>query len=270
MRPFRCPVTILNTIDHLGKLDGKVDEGFFVGYSLNSKAFRVFNSRIRIVEENLHIRFSENTPNVIGTISNGFAGTKVSDNASQARKETKFVKDYILLPLWTTDPSFFQDPKSSHDNGFKPSSDDEKKFTINVAGINEDNELPIDPNMLSLEDVSTFNFLSNDEDDGIMADMNNLDTTIQVAQGHIQEEGIDYDEVFSPVARIKAIRLFLAYASFKDFVMYQMDVRSAFLYGKIEEVVYVCQPLGFKHVDFPDRVYKVEKALYGLHQAPRA
>nr|GEV40218.1 retrovirus-related Pol polyprotein from transposon TNT 1-94 [Tanacetum cinerariifolium] len=67
MRLFGCPVTILNTLDHLGKFDGKADEGFFVGYSLNSKAFKVFNSRTRIVEENLHIRFSENTPNVIGS-----------------------------------------------------------------------------------------------------------------------------------------------------------------------------------------------------------
>ncbi|GJZ55079.1 putative ribonuclease H-like domain-containing protein [Tanacetum coccineum] len=91
-----------------------------------------------------------------------------------------------------------------------------------------------------------------------------------VAQGYIQEEGIDYDEVFAPVARIEAIRLFLAYASFKDFVVYQMDVKSAFLYGKIEEEVYVCQPPGFEDPDFPNRVYKVEKALYGLHQAPRA
>ncbi|GKC46926.1 putative ribonuclease H-like domain-containing protein [Tanacetum coccineum] len=113
MRPFGCPVTILNTIDHLGKFDGKADEGFFVGYSLNSKAFRVFNSRTRIVEENLHIRFSENTPNVVGsgpdwlfdidaltrtmnyepivagTQSNGFAGTKASDNAGKAKKETE-------------------------------------------------------------------------------------------------------------------------------------------------------------------------------------
>ncbi|GJY68222.1 ribonuclease H-like domain-containing protein [Tanacetum coccineum] len=102
---FGCPVTILNTIDQLGKFDGKADEGFFVGYSLNSKAFRVFNSRTRIVEENLHIRFSKNIPNVVGsgpnwlfdidaltrtmnyetiaagTQSNGFAGTNASDNA---------------------------------------------------------------------------------------------------------------------------------------------------------------------------------------------
>ncbi|GKB67730.1 putative ribonuclease H-like domain-containing protein [Tanacetum coccineum] len=91
-----------------------------------------------------------------------------------------------------------------------------------------------------------------------------------VAQGYTQEEEIDYDEVFAPVARIEATRLFLAYPLFKDFVVYQMDVKSAFLYGKIEEKVYVCQPLGFEDPDVPDRVYKVEKALYGLHQAPRA
>ncbi|GJW65813.1 putative ribonuclease H-like domain-containing protein, partial [Tanacetum coccineum] len=74
----------------------------------------------------------------------------------------------------------------------------------------------------------------------------------------------------APVARIETIRLFLAYASFKDFMVYQMDVKSAFLYGKIEEEVYVCQPPGFEDPDFLDRVYKVEKALYGLLQAPKA
>ncbi|GJS79343.1 putative ribonuclease H-like domain-containing protein [Tanacetum coccineum] len=92
----------------------------------------------------------------------------------------------------------------------------------------------------------------------------------KLQQGHTQEEGIDYDEVFALVARIEAIRLLLAYSSYKDFVVYQMDVKSAFLYGKIKEEVYVCQPPGFKDLEFPDRVYKVEKALYGLHQASRA
>nr|GEU93519.1 copia protein [Tanacetum cinerariifolium] len=85
-----------------------------------------------------------------------------------------------------------------------------------------------------------------------------------VAPGHAQEEGIDYDEVFAPVARIEAIRLFLAYASFKDFIVYQMDIKSAFLYGKIKEDVYVCQPPGFKDTVFPYKVYKVEKALYDI------
>nr|GEV14464.1 ribonuclease H-like domain-containing protein [Tanacetum cinerariifolium] len=229
-------VTILNTKDHLGKIEGKADDGFFVGYLLNSKAFRVFNSRKRIVEENLHIKFSENTPNVVGTQSNGFI-----------------------------------DPKSSQDDGFKPSSDDGKK--VDKYPRNENNKLPYDPNMPALEDVGTFDFSNKDEDDDAVATMNNLNTTIQVnptlttrihknhpldqviedlhsatqtrninkarlvAQGYTKEEGIDYDEVCAPVARIEAIRIFLAYASFKDFVVYQMDVKSAFLYGKIKEDV---------------------------------
>ncbi|GJT87477.1 ribonuclease H-like domain-containing protein [Tanacetum coccineum] len=153
MRPFGCPVTILNTIDHLGKFNGKADEGFFVGYSINSKAFRVFNSRTRIVEENMHVPFSENTPNIAGSgpnwlfdidaltksmnykpvvagnQSNGNAGTKACDDAGKARMETVPGKDYILLPLWTADPPFSQRSKSSPDAGFKPSGDDENKVT---------------------------------------------------------------------------------------------------------------------------------------------
>nr|GEW93198.1 putative ribonuclease H-like domain-containing protein [Tanacetum cinerariifolium] len=82
-----------------------------------------------------------------------------------------------------------------------------------------------------------------------------------VAQGHTQKEGIDYKEVFAPVARIEAIRLFLAYASFMGFIVYQMDVKSAFLYGTIDEEVYVMQPPGFQDLEFPARVYKVEKAM---------
>ncbi|GJT23857.1 putative ribonuclease H-like domain-containing protein [Tanacetum coccineum] len=91
-----------------------------------------------------------------------------------------------------------------------------------------------------------------------------------VAQGYRQEEGIDYDEVFAPMARIEAIRIFLAFASYMGFIVYQMDVKSAFLYGTIDEEVYVSQPPGFVDPKHPNKVYKVMKALYGLHQAPRA
>ncbi|GJR51425.1 ribonuclease H-like domain, reverse transcriptase, RNA-dependent DNA polymerase [Tanacetum coccineum] len=337
------------------------DEGFFIGYSINSKAFRVFNSKTRIVEENLHVQFI-----IAGNQSSGNAGTKARDDAGKARMETVPGKDYILQPLWIADPPFSQSSKSSPDAGFKPSGDDEKKVdeeprkdsesidqekddnvnstnNVNAASINKVNavcgktsiELPDDQNILALEDYNIFNLSSDDQDGGVEADMNNLDTTIQfspnlttrihkdhpldqvigdlqsttqtrrmsknleehgiqkgnscierskldrgyagrastiqatrrldfsgftkrkraigtklvfrnkkdkrgivirnkarlVAQGYTQEEGIDYDEVFAPVARIEAIRLFLAYASFKDFVVHQMDVKSAFLYG---------------------------------------
>ncbi|GJS49929.1 putative ribonuclease H-like domain-containing protein [Tanacetum coccineum] len=225
------------------------------------------------------------------------------------------VTDYILLPLWTADPSYSQDLKSSHDDGSKTSNDDGKKVDedprkdneckdqekednvnntniVNATGTNEVNfvggkssiELPFDPNMHALEDYSIFYFSRDNEDDGAMADMKNLDTTIQVSPNPTTRIHKDHplDQVIGDLQSttltrkmsknlkehgIEAIRLFLAYASFKDFMVYQMDVKSSFLYGKIEEEVYVCQPLRFKDPDFPDRVYKVEKAMYGLHQA---
>nr|GFB20673.1 retrovirus-related Pol polyprotein from transposon TNT 1-94 [Tanacetum cinerariifolium] len=90
-----------------------------------------------------------------------------------------------------------------------------------------------------------------------------------VAQGHRQEEGIDYDEVFTLVTRIEAIQLFLAFSSYMGFMVYQIDVKSAFLYGEIEEEVYVTQPKGFEDPYNLKHVYRVVKALYGLHQAPR-
>ncbi|GKA99259.1 putative ribonuclease H-like domain-containing protein, partial [Tanacetum coccineum] len=283
MKLFGCPVTILNTIDHLGKFDDKANEGLFVGYSINSKAYRVFNSITRIVKENLHVQFGENTPIIAGSgpnwlfdidaltksmnyktvvagnHSNGNAGTKACDDAGKARLEIVPGKNYILLPLWTADTPFSQSSKSSPDDGFKPSGDNEKKVDEYLRKDSECIQLPDDQNMSELEDTV---YLDDDEDVSAEADMNNLDKFMPIVQGYTQEEWIDYDEVFAPVARIKAIRLFLAYASFKDFVVYQMDVKRVFIYCKIEEEVYVCQPPGFEDPDFPDRIYKVENALY--------
>ncbi|GKC34994.1 retrovirus-related pol polyprotein from transposon TNT 1-94, partial [Tanacetum coccineum] len=91
-----------------------------------------------------------------------------------------------------------------------------------------------------------------------------------VAQGYNQQEGIDYEETFAPVARLEAIRIFLAYAVYMGFIVYQMDVKSAFLNGKISEEVYVQQPPGFEISEYPNHVCKLDKALYGLKQAPRA
>nr|GFA87235.1 retrovirus-related Pol polyprotein from transposon TNT 1-94 [Tanacetum cinerariifolium]GFA87248.1 retrovirus-related Pol polyprotein from transposon TNT 1-94 [Tanacetum cinerariifolium] len=91
-----------------------------------------------------------------------------------------------------------------------------------------------------------------------------------VARGYRQEEGIDFEESFAPVARLKAIRIFLAYVAHKNMVVYQMDVKTAFLNGNLREDVYVSQPDGFVDPDNPNHVYKLKKALYGLKQAPRA
>ncbi|GJZ16120.1 retrovirus-related pol polyprotein from transposon TNT 1-94 [Tanacetum coccineum] len=91
-----------------------------------------------------------------------------------------------------------------------------------------------------------------------------------IAQGYNQQEGIDYDETFAPVARLEAIRIFLAFATYMNFIVYQMDVKSAFLNGKLKEEVYVKQPPGFESNEFPNHVCKLDKALYRLKQAPRA
>ncbi|GKB81700.1 hypothetical protein Tco_0948595 [Tanacetum coccineum] len=180
MRPFRCPVTILNIIDHLGKFYGKANEEFFVGYSINSKTFKVFNSRTKIVEENLHVQCSENTLNIKGS-------TQAYDDAGKARMELVPGKYYILLPLWTADLPFSQISKISSDARFKPPSDDGKKVDedsrnseVNVVCRKTRINLPDDPNMHSLKDIV---YSDDDEDVSAKADMNNLDAFM-----HIEEE----------------------------------------------------------------------------------
>ncbi|GJS50759.1 putative ribonuclease H-like domain-containing protein [Tanacetum coccineum] len=158
MKPFGCPVTILNTRDHLGKFDEKADEGYFVGYSVISKAMRVFNKRTRIVEETLNIRFLENAPNVkgngpdwlfdvdslsksmnyvpvvAGNQTNGIAGTKDNIVAGQAQKEKEPEQEYILIPFCTTDPLISQGPKDSEeDAGMKPTE-------VNESGASDKGE----------------------------------------------------------------------------------------------------------------------------------
>nr|GEY73136.1 retrotransposon protein, putative, Ty1-copia subclass [Tanacetum cinerariifolium] len=207
MRPFGCLVTILNTLDHLGKFDGNQ--------------------------------------------SNGDAGIQTDIHAGEASQENAAVHEYILLPFISSNPPLSSTIQSSDVNAGDQPGD------VNAGDIQGD----VDE--ISRNDDVFKNKL--DEKGIVIRNKARL-----VAQANTHEERIDYDEVFAPVARIEAVRLFLAYASFKDIIVYQMDVKSAFLYGKIEKEVYVCQPPGFEDPDFPNKVYKVKKALYSLHQAPRA
>ncbi|GKE98362.1 putative ribonuclease H-like domain-containing protein, partial [Tanacetum coccineum] len=310
MRPFRCPVTIINTLDHLGNFDGKADEGFFVGYSTNSKAYSVFNNRTRIVEENLHVKFSEETPNiarngpnwlfdidaltismnykpvVAGNQTNGNAGTKENIDAGQ---DGKRINKDSEVPN-TEEPRVNQEQDANVNNTNNINTVSAADIENNVVDENIVYGYIDDPNMPNLEEIV---YSDDDEEVGVEADMNNLATNVLVspipttkvhkdhpleqiiidihlapqtrrmtknvtehepkkiyrnkkdergivvrnkerlvAQGYTQEEGIDYNEVFALVVRIEAIRLFLVCASFKDFVVYQMDVKSAFLYGK--------------------------------------
>ncbi|GJR28214.1 putative ribonuclease H-like domain-containing protein [Tanacetum coccineum] len=358
MRPFGCHFTILNTLDYLGKFDGKSDEGFFVGYSLNSDGPKwLFD--IDVLTKSINY-----VPVVPGTNSNNFADGSLFDSsiknasndkpqpssdagkkdddgvckesgiADQEKSKNSTQGVNTIRPSINTESDMF----SLGDNATTTHADffgDETK--VDISNITTTYPVPSTPNTRIHKDhsldhvigdvqsgvqtrrmIKTTNeqgfisavyegkthedlhtclfacFLSQEEPKKVwtLVDLPHGKRAIGtkwvyrnkkdergivirnkarlVAQGYTQEEGIDYDEVFAPVARIEAIRLFLAYASFKDFVVYQMDVKSAFLYGKIEEEVYVCQPPGFEDPEFPDRVYKVEKALYGLHQAPRA
>ncbi|GJW38991.1 putative ribonuclease H-like domain-containing protein [Tanacetum coccineum] len=423
IRPFGCHVTILNTIDHLGKFDGKSDEGFLVGYSLQSKAFRVYNLETKRVEENLHITFLENKPNVAGKgptwlfdldyLTDSMNYQPVSDS----KKEDESAEDYFVLPIWSSYSSTVKSSNAKNVDKHPDSKSEEKPVdkedqvfldklerlkrqehdahnaaealrkefekdtedllfqagaakpsgtnTVNTASTPVSTASPYgglsfteltyadqdDSEIHALEEINhnptdgIFTHASYD-DEGAVADFTNLETLVNVspiptsrinsihpltlilgdpksavqtrskltkssgphafilidlpygkkaigtkwvyrnkkdergvvvrnkerlvAQGHRQEEGIDYDEVFAPVARIEAIRIFLAFASYIGFIVYQMDVKSAFLYGKIDEEVYVSQPPGFINPKYPKKVYKVVKSLYGLHQAPKA
>ncbi|GJU69932.1 retrovirus-related pol polyprotein from transposon TNT 1-94 [Tanacetum coccineum] len=383
MRPFGCHVTILNTLDSLGKFDGKSDEGFFVGYSLSSIAFKVYNTRTRRVEENLHIGFLENKPMIEGngpkwlfdidslTQSMNYvpitAGTISNDSTGRSEEISQ---DCIVMPIWK-DTSYFDSPTKDIDNDDSSAKDvnaagqhintaspdvntgslklnavgpsintaslnecdspkdmftmgvsstleathiesfsDEDEPEVDLGNITNSYTVPTTPNTRIHKDhlidnvigdvkssiqirrmtkpTSEQGFLSEVYEQKIhdtlntfwiLVDLPNRKKAIGtkwvirnkkdergivirnkarlVAQGHRQEEGIDYEEVFAHVARIEAIRLFLAYASFMGFLVYQMDVKSAFLYGTIEEEVYVAQPPGFKDPDHPNKVYKV-------------
>nr|GEU73154.1 retrovirus-related Pol polyprotein from transposon TNT 1-94 [Tanacetum cinerariifolium] len=281
------------------------DEGLLVGYFINNKAFRVYNSRTRKVEEDLHVNFFENKPNVIGSSpewlfdidsltnsmkyqpvstrnrTNGNVGLEINSDAGQAGKEKVSDQEYILLPLLNT----CSDVPSSHDNkdGTFQRTNNEWDFLtpiiVNVVGSSFSHPAALDDftKMPNLEDTRIFDNAYDNKDEGAEADYNNLETRDHrgifvrnkarlAAQGHRQAEGIDYDEVFAFVARIEAIRLFLACASFMDFTAYQMNVKSVFLYGTVKEEVYVRQPPGFMDLEFPDRVVKSASTPMEIHK----
>nr|GFB08260.1 hypothetical protein [Tanacetum cinerariifolium] len=190
MRPFGCHVTILNTLDQLGKFDGKLDEGIFVGYSTISKAFRVYNTRTRKVEKNLHTTFLENKPMITGTNSNEFEGKGASFDAGQSSLKTGPSQDYILMPLWKDSSlfdSYSQDSNGHNKNkhGLSQESEYDNQERPNADSINTDTpnyaDYPSDPLMPDLEDTGIFDDAYDDRDKGAEADYNNLETIILVS-----------------------------------------------------------------------------------------
>ncbi|GJZ49776.1 putative ribonuclease H-like domain-containing protein [Tanacetum coccineum] len=179
MRPFGCHVTILNTLDSLGKFDGKSDDGFFVGYSLSSKAFRVYNTRTKRVEENLHIGFLENKPMIegngpkwlfdidsltqsmnyvpvtTGTITNESTGTQGELNVGTSTKKEEISQDCIMMPIWK-DTSYFDSPSEDVDNGEPKSSfDDQKQVEDGPDNENDEKDKYEDDSMSLMGKLST-------------------------------------------------------------------------------------------------------------------
>ncbi|GJX54718.1 putative ribonuclease H-like domain-containing protein [Tanacetum coccineum] len=352
IRPFGYHVTILNTIDQLGKFDGKTDEGFLVGTAVgNSKlkdepaleycilpSWSSYTLTIKSSEELKRLKRQEK---------------EAHDESEVLRKEfAQGAKDLLSQPeaARASDDSQISALKDIYDNLshgiFSNASYDEGAVadftnldtTMNVSPIPTSRIHTIHPKtqilgdpILAVQTRSKVNkssgahalvsyiqkqrrnnhkdfqhclfacFFSQIEPKKIYEAFQDeswvdvmqeelLQFKLQkvyrnkkdargivvrnkarlVTLGYRHEEGIDYDEVFALVAKIKAIRIFLAFASYMGFIVYQMDVKSAFLYGIIDEEVYVSQPPGFVDPTHPNKVYKVIKALYGLHQAHRA
>nr|GEY83909.1 retrovirus-related Pol polyprotein from transposon TNT 1-94 [Tanacetum cinerariifolium] len=322
MRPFGCPVTILNTVDPLGKFDRKADEGFFVGYSTGPTWLFDIDSLTQFM--NYQPVVAGNQPNSSAYPQNTDADatfevkepeSKVHVSPSRVRNLIEEFEDFssnetngvnaASAPVTVVGPNLTNITNTSSVAGPSNSAVSPTLGLDGKSSYVDLSQYPDDPDMPALEDIT----YSDDEEDVALKDPSWIEAMQEellqfkmhkvwvlvdlpkgkraiglkwvfrnkkdeigivirnkarlVAQGHTQEKGIDYKEVFTPVAKIEAISLY-------GFMVYQMDVKSAFLYGTIEEEVYVCQPLGFEDPDYSNKVYKVVKALYGLHQALRA
>nr|GEX18484.1 ribonuclease H-like domain-containing protein [Tanacetum cinerariifolium] len=262
MRPFGCLVTILNTLDSLGKFEGKVDEGFLIGYFVNSKAFRVFNSRTRIIQETLYVNFLENKPNV----------------ADKTGEEANL--QYVLFPVWSTGSSTPQNQEG--DAAF-----DEKEHDA------EKPESAVNLSLSSSALLGEKDDMTKKKDKGKKADFNNLETSITVSpipitrtyNAHpisqiignlslttqtrsmtrvIKDQG-GISEIFNDDFHTCMFACFLSqepkrvHQALKDSSWIEAMQEKLLQFKMQKEEVYVCQPSGFEDPDHPDKVYKVVK-----------
>ncbi|GKB94483.1 putative reverse transcriptase, RNA-dependent DNA polymerase [Tanacetum coccineum] len=280
-----------------GKFDGKSDERFFVGYSMNSKAFRVYNIKTRKVQENLHIRFLEDKPIIAGD------GPKWLFDIDVLKKSMNYVPvvvgtqgDNTLGPSINTEPDMYslRDIMATLEATLLIPLGDEQE--VDMSNITTTYLVPSTPNTRIHKDHSLDHVIGDYtgmvepkkviqaltdpswieamQDELLQFKLQKVWTLVDLPYG---KRAIGTKWVYKNkkdkrgiVVRNKARLVTQGYTHEGQYIIDEMDVKSAFLYGKIEEEVYVYQPLGFEDPEFPDRVYKVEKALYGLHQAPRA
>nr|GEU74896.1 hypothetical protein [Tanacetum cinerariifolium] len=244
-RVFGCRCYLLNDYEDVGKLKAKGDIRVFVGYSKESAAFRIYNKQtLSQVEETSKKDLEDFFHNFYDEYFDASRITKLPT----PNVETSNTKGEVFHEVSES----FQGESSS-------------------SLINDDVQQSSEERLVPKPDgktvIKTKWIFKNKKDESSLVIQNKERL---VAVGYSQQEGIDYDEMFAPVARIEAIHLFLAYAAHKDFTVFQMDVKTTFLNKILKEEVYVAQPPGFVNKQYPDHVYALDKALYGLKQAHRA
>ncbi|GJU02756.1 retrovirus-related pol polyprotein from transposon TNT 1-94 [Tanacetum coccineum] len=275
---FGCTCYLTRDGENLDKMKEKRDPCVMVGYSTQSKGYRVYNKRNRLILESIHIKFNE-----IKEMNKTFVDSTSSVNKSSSPSDNSKQQDTppTTTAQSTTEPITLTTTVTAKENN-----------TDNQAAIQVDN-IHVDDNKFynvfsTLEELHQFDRLQvwelvdkpfgktvirlkwlwknkKDKDQTIIRNKARL-----VANGYAQEEGIDFEESFAPVARLEAVQIFIAYAAHKSFPIYQMDVKTDLLNGPMKEEVYVAQPDGFVDPDHLEKVYRLRKALYGLKQAPRA
>ncbi|KAH0751737.1 hypothetical protein KY285_004885 [Solanum tuberosum] len=298
LRAFGCKCFVLNNgKDDLEKFDPRSDEGVFVGYSSSNKAYRVFNKRTLCIKETFHVIFDESGDlnnmetkddddlvelfKIQSNEANGpkTEGNQESNDVGPDQKETyphedDDSKDEEERTDQPQPLSSGWKHKLSHplENLISPfnSGMQTRSKTRNLEELHQferSNVWYLVPRPADRTIIGTRWVFRNklDKNGVIMRNKSRL-----VVQGYNQEEGIDYDETFPPVAQIEAIRILIAFVAFMGFKLFQMDVKSAFLNGDLKEKVYVKQPPRFEDADHPNHVFKLNKDLYGLKQTPRS
>nr|GEZ85677.1 retrovirus-related Pol polyprotein from transposon TNT 1-94 [Tanacetum cinerariifolium] len=248
-RRNRTLIEAARTIVNLGKLQPKADIRIFIGYAPTKKAFQIYNRRTRRIVETIHVDFDELT---VMASEQSSSGPALNDMTPAIIIQA----DSTGLPSSTTVDQDAPSPSKSHtttktQSSIIPQDVKEDNLDIKVAHMRNDSlfGVPI-PEVTSAQSSS-------------------MNKACLVARGYRQEEGIDFEESFALVSRLEAILIFLAYATHKNMVVYQMDVKTAFLNGNLREEVYVSQPDMFMDQDKPNHMYKLNNALYGLKQASR-
>nr|GEZ95414.1 retrovirus-related Pol polyprotein from transposon TNT 1-94 [Tanacetum cinerariifolium] len=248
-----------NNSENLGMLQPKADIGILIGYAPTKKAFRIYNRRTRRIVETIDVDFDELTAMAFEQSS-----SEPALNDMTPRTISSGLVPEVIAPIAKVIPQVDDDstgsPSSTTVDQDAPSPS--KSLTPTET---QSSELVPRPDQVMVITLKWINKVKLDELGGILKNKARL-----VARGYRHEEGIDFEESFSPVARLEAIWIFLAYAAHKNMVVYQMDVKTVFLNGNLREEVYVSQPDGFMDPDNLNYVYKLKKALYGLKQAPRA